>query len=293
MIVTAIVFLALVLITPINKESNIITGHTIIDKPEDVQVALQEILREEMFQDIGSNAKICIGVNDETDQTHFYKIRKQGDIFNVQQAQHYCDGMSIEHMVFRFENYQVLADLKDSHKFNPLVDDRTGEVFQTWDSKYSKSGLLLCEKEFKTEYCGFIKKQMSTSEQKIAGVYTCCSSVDVEMPNNENIIFTYLKKFWWIFGLILVSVILGISAMSLLTTKEENDDDQEENNNLKQIENYVISTRKKEFTDDMIKKQLVEAGWEKKDIKKAFGIIRKKHLTNLGDRFEKVSFNNK
>jgi len=282
---TLVIYLVIILLNGIGDNQEAITGNAVLEKPQDAQVIIQEIVRDEMFGDLGPLAKVCIGVKNSSNGTYFFKVRKQGELFNVQPSTNYCDGISGEDLVLVFLDYDRLLSLKDKLSFDPLVEDSTGEYFQIWQSKYVKSGgLLLCDQKFKEQYCTFINNQLNNQEQKAVGTYSCCKDVAVEKPSAGFI--SLLKRYWWIIAVIVGILVLGTTATLLLINKDDDEDDGED---IKKIEDYILSTRKQDFNDGEIRGKLIEAGWEKDDIEKAFDSIRKQHLSNLGERFEKAN----
>jgi hypothetical protein len=285
--VTFVVFWLLVIITSIPQYSGI-TGHAILARTEDGQSSIQELFRNNIFNTVGSGAKICINVKNSDEDIFSYKIRKRGNIFNVEPSILYCDGINNEDFVFTFENYDALLNAKNNFNIKQFKNPAPNNDFKIWESTYiGVGGLVRCDDDFRTKYCPFLNNHLTLKEQKALGI-TCCDDPDKEEPKAMSLITTFIKQFWWLIGLIIISVSLGLGAIILLGQKEEEELSPDYELQLKE---YIEEARRYNFGDNEIKERLLESGWDEKHITKAFNKLRKEHLFSLKDRFEKININ--
>lgn len=283
-ITTAFIFIIMVSAKLLFSGATPITGHAIFDSVESAQSSIQEILRTSEISTIGSNAKMCIIVKNNTDPVSF-KVRKIGDVFNVNSAPFYCDGKENEDIVIAFESYDTLLSTKDNGLEDSIPSqDTVNPSLSIWESKYVKAGgLVTCDDDFKKKYCTFITNELSKSEMKSYGI-TCCNPA----PTGSGKIFSFIVDYWWIFAIIVFCILLGGGAILLFSNKAE----QPENFSYETSLRYIENMRNHGFGDITIAETMAKNGWKKPDIDKAFDVLRKTHLKSLNDRFKKVDTTN-
>jgi len=285
-IATVLIFSFIMLFMFPSSEQSPITGNVVMNAPEDGQISIQELFRDDIFEDIGSGAKICINIREGAKDMFAYKVRKRGDLFNVEPADSYCDGKNKEDFVFTFENYQALVDTENDFDLDSFKSINIREDLKIWESSYvEKGGLITCNNNFKDVYCGFINENFGNKEKKLFGI-SCCDDVDTESPSVFGGIGNLFKKIWWLIAILVLCGALGTGAVVLLSSRDEDDEDNEETQDL--LKSYIDKTQSEGFSDSSIKDKLIETGWERKDIDKAFESIRKSGLNRFYERFEKL-----
>jgi hypothetical protein len=282
---TVIVFGLLLIITSgINPSSYIgITGNVVAESIDEVQATVQEILRNPVLSSLADGTRFCTNVMNG-EEVYSFKIRKSGNLFNIEQSGRDCDGKSVEDFIVTFLKYDYILELKDNFNINFFKNDLAGEKYWMWGSKYVlDGGLVVCDEYFKQTYCPFIKKQTTKSERQQYGI-TCCDDPDSESAGMlSGGILNFVKTYWWLFGILGICIILGGGAAILLSNK----DDKEEIKPSEQIVDYIISSRKAGYGDFQIKDALLKNGWDQTTIDASFEEIRKKHLSSFDERFEK------
>lgn len=285
-ITTVLIFSLVMLFISPSSEQNPITGNVVMNAPEDGQITIQELFRDNIFESLGSGAKICINIKDGVKDMYSYQVRKRGNLFNVEPAETYCDGKKNEDFVFTFENYQALVETEDDFEIDSFKSINIREDLKVWESNYvEKGGFITCDDNFKEIYCEFINKNFGNKDKKIFGI-SCCDDIDTENPSVFGSIGNLFKKIWWLIALLILCGVLGTGAMILLSSNDEDDEDDEEAQNL--LKSYIDKTQSEGFSDSSIKDKLIETGWERKDIDKAFEHIRKGGLNKFYERFEKL-----
>ncbi|MFT4297885.1 MAG: hypothetical protein ACMXX5_01710 [Candidatus Woesearchaeota archaeon] len=285
--VTFVVFMLLVMITSISQHGGFITGYAVLSTPEEGQTAIQELFRDDAFSSVGHGARICVNVRNSPDEILSYKVRKRGNVFNIEHDELNCDGIGSEDFIFTFENYDALLQARRKFDINQFKSTNVNDNFKVWESKYiGVGGLVRCDDDFKEKYCPFLDEQLSKREQRNLGI-TCCTDPDIERPGAFSSFKSSLKQFWWLIALIMISILIGVSALVLLTQKEEELEPDIE----QQLKDYIEEARRYNFGDKEIKERLADAGWEQKQITKAFNKLRREHIFNLNERFEKIRHN--
>jgi hypothetical protein len=285
--VTFVVFWLLIIITSISQNPGLITGYTILSNPEEGQSAIQQILRNDIFNSIGNGAKLCINIKNNEDEIFSYKVRKHGGHFRVEEAMHYCDGVKNEDFVFTFENYDTVLKTKKDFNIDLFKSTTPNDNFKIWESSYVKvGGMVMCDDNFKDRYCSFLDEQFTKKEQKALGI-NCCTDTEKQSLTPFGIIINIFKRYIWLISLILIGILLGIGTILLLGQTDEEIQPDIEN----QLRCYIEEARRRDFGDKDIKCKLLEAGWEENYIDKTFNNIRKEHLYSLRERFEKIYIN--
>lgn len=288
---TFILFVTMILMPPFNigiPKIGQMTGHAIAENIEEVQTTVQTILRDSAFGPLENNAKICVNVINNENETFSFKIRKRAEVLNVEPSEHDCEGKENEDFIFSFNSYDSLLGLKDKISPDFFFDSGNSGKYIIEDSKYfaKSNSLVVCNEEFEDKYCDAMNTYLSEDDKKSLGI-NCCNDPDEEMPAISTImdnINWFFINYWWLVGLIVISTVLGISGVFLMTFS---DDDYERKTN-KDIAKYIKKSRKKGFTDTEIRKSLLKVGWNEDSVDNEFDLIREEDISSLEDRFEKL-----
>jgi len=275
------VSLALLAFIPFGSDGfNSFTGHAVVTSKQraDIQTQVRSFVNEmPLTKYAGDGSEICLLIN-MGEEIISFELFKSSNIVEVKTSYElYCEnGNSFngpEDFVIQFKDYETFLE----YSANPTCSKFgkggfAGEYFFIQSELMQKGGNPVCNDVFKKRYCKAVSHCLSLREMRLYGM-DCC----IEITSITQYPKVYGIWFWLAF-----IILLGVIALGIVYAHRYYTDMQKKHHHKKvihkshkELEKYVEKAVKLGHDLEKIEKHLLDIGWDKKMLKKAFRKFRK------------------
>ena len=246
-----------------------ITGFATFASGSEVRNVVSQISSLDEFSLLKEGTQLCAVIEISNETAYYYKITKTGEIVSYEEK--YCADPNQDNIIVKFNSYDSLLQFQA----NPadFVKTKKNTGYYVFPSNYvQQGGDVACSATFQKNYCPALYYDLKKSDMANLGL-VCCANY--ELTADENAAIASLKKtkggtlespFTFLFSttgiIVVIGAILFIVVISaLIMVKPKNP-----------LVDYVASVRTQGYSDEDIKKALINSGWEQKTIDDALKI---------------------
>jgi hypothetical protein len=225
----------------------------------------------------GDGAEVCLLIDVGNNEVYSYQIYKNAGVIEVTSSpfSRYCsndiNNEGSEDIVIKYVDYDSFLDHLDDPTCAKFVRGGAGEDFYFLPSELViPGGTPVCNNIFSERYCPAVAQCLSKREMHLKG-FDCC----IEKKG----IYALPAVFWDIrilvatIGVLLILVVLTGGVVVHKYSKYKELDKRRKDMLLKgrkELETYIKETKDMGFDRAAIEKHLLQIGWKKEDIDRAF-----------------------
>ncbi|MFQ5474763.1 MAG: hypothetical protein ACE5DM_02905, partial [Candidatus Nanoarchaeia archaeon] len=167
-----------------------VTGYAVYEEGE-AQQKIEAAFSTASFLNSVPNANFCIQIKDEGAE-HVFKVDKTPMGVNVVPSSDYCDGVSGEDLIVKFNDYDAFSAIMDDFTIQNIMSGKAGDKYYILESRaVQRGGDVNCDAAFKAKFCNAVS-QFGSAEELITGDVYCC--LDTMTRNQQRLLSDHLAS---------------------------------------------------------------------------------------------------
>jgi len=243
-----------------------------IRSAEDVLIDVKVMSADNSLKLLSNGTKICVVIEIDNTTTYYYELTKTDSL--IETTYKYCADPNQNNVIIKFNSYDSFSRFKENPK-DFIIKSQNIDYYVFPSNYVSQGGKINCNPDFQERYCGALYYYFSTEEMRKIGL-DCCA--EYSLPEEKiNLINQLkgekqpLKEKPFIFSGIGIAISIAVIVLlvvisSVLLRKPKIEP---------ALKDYIENSISQGYSEEQIKKALVDAGWNEKDVDFAISRIKK------------------